>query len=258
MSAWSRAFAVVVPVLLAVLGLGGALILAFYVPSVKEAWSSVVYLEDAVKGGRGLRGMHGWASHALVLACCTEVVVSVLRGRYAAPYARLFWLRLARLGLVVSIAIAGHALPWDQAGYWARRVELAIVALVPGVGAALAGLVQGGSDLGQLGLSRLFAAHVALLPAALGLLLYVEAREARRLRQELGADVALLSSAPDTRVAARATPRTQAEYRPARRRRASRRPAHRSRHARRTCRSSARRSPARPGRVPPLRTCASM
>jgi len=72
--------------------------------------------------------------------------------------------------VVMVLGVTGNVLPWDEQGYWAIQVELGIAESAPG-GSAVRTLVQGGSDSGNLLLTRLYTIHTMLLPAvALALL----------------------------------------------------------------------------------------
>jgi ubiquinol-cytochrome c reductase cytochrome b subunit len=85
-------------------------------------------------------------------------------------------------------------LPWDQFGYWARKVEVGIVGMAPGAGQFLQEMIQGGPQLGSLGLTRAYAVHVAVLPAAMLLLLWL--RHALAKKQGWAPVAAGAASAP--------------------------------------------------------------
>jgi quinol-cytochrome oxidoreductase complex cytochrome b subunit len=61
-------------------------------------------------------------------------------------------------------------LPWDQRAYWATVVTINISRLAPVAGDLVAGVLQGGSSIGALTLTRWYAAHVLVLPASLVML----------------------------------------------------------------------------------------
>ncbi len=69
--------------------------------------------------------------------------------------------------IVLGLALTGYLLPWDEKGYWATRVATNLMALVPVAGPQLQKLVVGGSEYGNLTLTRFFALHAGVLPAAL-------------------------------------------------------------------------------------------
>jgi ubiquinol-cytochrome c reductase cytochrome b subunit len=57
-------------------------------------------------------------------------------------------------------------LPWDQKGFWATRVSTNLLGITPGIGSTLQRIVIGGADYGHHTLSRFFALHAGVLPAA--------------------------------------------------------------------------------------------
>jgi ubiquinol-cytochrome c reductase cytochrome b subunit len=62
-------------------------------------------------------------------------------------------------------------LPFDQRGYWAARVPLNILGVIPVLGPPLQQLLLGGAEVGHLTLTRFFALHAGLLPLAFGAVL---------------------------------------------------------------------------------------
>src|SRR5262249_26810665 len=88
-------------------------------------------------------------------------------GSYKPPR-ELTWLSgLGLLGLILAFALTGYLLPWDQRAYWATVVTINISRLAPTAGNAVAAILQGGSAVGALTLTRWYAAHVIFLPALL-------------------------------------------------------------------------------------------
>ncbi len=191
---WSRALGNAVIATLLVQSLAGLALMAVYAPSTTAAWSSVHYLSYTQAGGWFARGLHHWASHVLVVLVVAHLGLAIGRRVYAAPAEVAWWLLLARGALVLGLAITGHALPWDQSGYWARRVEVAIAGMTPALGPTLARWVQGGASLGQLALTRFYALHVGVLPLLLSaftvLHIGIERRAAVKRRDVSGATTA--------------------------------------------------------------------
>jgi ubiquinol-cytochrome c reductase cytochrome b subunit len=80
----------------------------------------------------------------------------------------------------VAEGLTGGLLPWDERGWWARVVEGNIVGLAPGLGSWLQQMMQGGTELGALGLSRIYAMHILLLPVLFAGMLLVRRGIVRR------------------------------------------------------------------------------
>src|SRR5262249_19194048 len=110
-----------------------------------------------------LRGLHRFAGEAMLVLACAHIGMLAIGGAHRKPRELGYLASVVVVGAIAAECITGGLLPWDQQGWWARRVELAIAAMGPG-GDAIARLVQGGPDLGQLALTRVYAVHVVLLP----------------------------------------------------------------------------------------------
>jgi len=162
---WSYVFGSALVVLFALQGLSGASLALFYSPSATDAWASVHFIQHHVLLGWLARGLHHHGASAMVLVAALHLLQTLWSGAYRAPR-ELSWLTgLALLLSVLTLALTGYLLPWDQKGYWATRVATSIVGLAPGLGAPLQRIAQGGASYGNLTLTRFYAAHVILLPA---------------------------------------------------------------------------------------------
>jgi ubiquinol-cytochrome c reductase cytochrome b subunit len=159
-------------VLLALIGiqlLTGAFLTLYYAPTPDHAYESVRYISSTT-AGRLVRGLHHYGASFLVVFLVLHLLRVVVLGSYKAPR-ELTWLSgLALLGLVLAFALTGYLLPWDQRAYWATVVTINISRLEPVAGEAVAAILQGGSTIGALTLTRWYSAHVIFLPALLVLL----------------------------------------------------------------------------------------
>jgi ubiquinol-cytochrome c reductase cytochrome b subunit len=156
----------VLVVLLGLQAATGAALAFVYTPSTAGAWASLVYLERAVPAGALVRGLHHFGAWAIVIVLGLHLVQTALFGAHRAPRELTWWSGLGLGALVFAFALTGYLLPWDQRGYWATRVATDIAGGQPLVGPWLRRLLQGGSGLGNLTLTRFYALHVLVLPAA--------------------------------------------------------------------------------------------
>ena len=69
--------------------------------------------------------------------------------------------------MALAFALTGYLLPWDQTGYWATKVATGIAGTAPVAGGAVQEVMQGGNEYGNLTITRFYALHVLVLPAAL-------------------------------------------------------------------------------------------
>jgi ubiquinol-cytochrome c reductase cytochrome b subunit len=138
-----------------------------YSPSVQSAWESVNYLQNEVSGGWLLRGLHHYTAQILPVMLALHLMQVVIDGAYKAPREVNFWVGLLLLQVVLFMALTGYQLPWDQKGFWATKVAMNILGIVPVVGHSLQTILIGGPDYGQLTLTRFFGIHAGVLPVTL-------------------------------------------------------------------------------------------
>ena len=172
-------FGWVLVMLLGVEAVTGTALAAFYAPSTTDAWASVAYVQDRMPMGWLVRGLHFHAASALVIVAGIHLVQTAIWGAYKKPREVTWWLGLLLLLLVLGFAISGYVLRWDQAGYWANRVEIGIAASAPG-GSVIRAMAIGGNEYGNLTLTRFYALHVIVLPAVVVIAGFAHVMLARR------------------------------------------------------------------------------
>lgn len=150
----------------------GCLLMLYYSPSVQTAWGSVWYIETQVEAGSVVRGIHRLASDALIVVSGVSVFAAVAVG---AVRWRHRWVWCALVGVVLAVmalAITGRTLPWDQHAYWGTVVRTNLAGRAPIVGEWIRATILGGSEPGQLTLTRFHAAHVLLLPGVMAVMVW--------------------------------------------------------------------------------------
>jgi ubiquinol-cytochrome c reductase cytochrome b subunit len=141
--------------------------LAFsYSASVPAAWASVARVEESALGHL-LRGLHAQGATFLLAVAGLHLAQTALFGAYRAPRQTTWWLGLLLLAILLAFCLSGSLLPWDERGYWATRVTVGIAGTAPLVGRSLQALATGGSEFGNLTLTRFYAVHATLLPLLL-------------------------------------------------------------------------------------------
>lgn len=145
----------------------GIFLAMYYSPSATDAWASVAYIQDSVTLGWFIRGLHSYGASAMVIVAGLHLLQTALYGAYKKPR-EVNWLTgVLMLGLILAFALTGYLLPWDQTGYWATKVATGIAGTTPIIGQDMQSFIQGGNEYGNLTLTRFFAIHVFILPAAL-------------------------------------------------------------------------------------------
>ena len=150
----------------------GFFLWASYSPNSQGAYESVYYIQHVMQYGWLLRGVHHFMAQAMIVLLILHLMQVIIDGAYRAPREFNFWIGLLLMMVVLGLSLTGYLLPWNQKGFWATKVATNIMAITPVVGPELQKIVIGGSDYGHQTLTRFFALHAGLLPAALvGLLM---------------------------------------------------------------------------------------
>ena len=149
----------------------GILLWTAYSPSAQTAWESVFYIQYEMDFGWLLRGVHHYTAHAINVLLVLHLMQVIVDGAYRAPREVNFWFGIGLLLLVLALSLTGYLLPWDQKGYWATKVTTSLAAAVPIVGPSLEKLLIGGAEYGHHTLTRFFALHAGVLPAAVVMLI---------------------------------------------------------------------------------------
>ena len=137
-----------------------------YSPSSQTAWESVYYIQYEMTGGWLLRGLHHYTAQIMTILLVLHLMQVVIDGAYKAPRELNFIFGVLLLLLTLGLSLTGYLLPWDQKGYWAIKVSTNLAAITPVIGPLLQKIIIGGTDYGHHTLTRFFALHAGLLPAA--------------------------------------------------------------------------------------------
>ncbi len=165
--AWLYTLGSAVLGLITVQFLTGILLLFYYVPSTDHAWNSVNYIMNEAYFGQLIRGIHYWSANFLLAMIGLHMAQVFFAGGYKAPRELNWVVGVVLLLLVIGLAFTGYLLRWDQDGFWASVVGMKIGSYSPFVGGYVINFLLGGDVAGPATLSRFFALHVWLLPAAI-------------------------------------------------------------------------------------------
>lgn len=149
----------------------GIVLWAAYSANAQGAWESVYFIQNEMLGGWIVRGIHHFMAQATIVLLVLHLMQVMIDGAYRAPREVNFWFGLLLLFLVLGLSLTGYLLPWDQKGYWATKVATSIASMAPIVGPQLQQLLIGGTEYGHLTLTRFFALHAGVLPAAVVVLI---------------------------------------------------------------------------------------
>jgi ubiquinol-cytochrome c reductase cytochrome b subunit len=180
-ASFAHVFGSVLVFLLVLQVVTGIALAAFYAPSSTDAWASVAYVQDQVALGWLVRGVHFHGASALMIVAGLHLVQTALVGAYKKPRELVWWLGILLMILLLAWAVTGYVLRWDQAGFYANKVEMEITAATPVVGGLVKKLALGGNDYGNLTLTRFYGLHVLVLPAIVGAVTWGHVALSRKL-----------------------------------------------------------------------------
>ncbi len=184
-SYWTGAF---VAVALVYQIISGALLLLYYQPSTNTtltacgqavgsqsaspaAWCSTFYIIHSVPMGQLLLSSHLYGAYAMIFLMFLHFFRGYYVGVYKSP--REFSWMVGTLLMVVTLGMGftGYLLPYTQLSYNATNVGIVLALRLPTFGPLLGPFILAdGTSQGLL--SRMFDAHVVLLPLALAGLFY--------------------------------------------------------------------------------------
>ena len=144
----------------------GALLALYYSPSASDAWESVRYIEEEVRSGSLIRGVHHFGSSSFVILLGLHIIRTFVWGAYKAQRRATWVVGCMLLGCVLGFGFTGYLLPWDLRAFFGTRVGVGIAGSAPLIGAPLAKLLAGGPSVGALTLPRFYALHAVILPLA--------------------------------------------------------------------------------------------
>jgi quinol-cytochrome oxidoreductase complex cytochrome b subunit len=163
-------------VLFVLLLLSGLPLMAFYIPSTRDAYQSMKDIEHVVSYGWWMRASHRIAAHLMVITVSLHLARVFLTGAYKNAGSReqhreWNWvIGVAMLAGTIVLSFTGYLLPWDQLAFWAITVSMNMVASTPLVGPWIRDALIGSREIGQTALMRFYLLHIVVVPIAMAVL----------------------------------------------------------------------------------------
>jgi ubiquinol-cytochrome c reductase cytochrome b subunit len=137
------------------------------VKHINEGFISNIPIFGSINWGLAVRGIHVYGSSVLVCVTVLHILRVFFWGSYKKPRELTWLVGVLIFFVMLGFSFTGYLLPWDQKAYWATTVGTNMAGTIPGIGDSMLILIRGGSEVGSLTLTRFYAAHVMILPAAL-------------------------------------------------------------------------------------------
>lgn len=145
----------------------GIALLFYYQPTPGTAYESVRSIILEVPFGWLIRSIHSWSAHLMVAAAGVHLFSTFFLRAYRKPRELTWVTGTLMFFAVLGFGFSGYLLPWNELSYFATKVGTGIAGQTPLVGVFLKAFLRGGEDVWALTLTRFFAIHVMILPAAL-------------------------------------------------------------------------------------------
>jgi ubiquinol-cytochrome c reductase cytochrome b subunit len=137
-----------------------------------KAYRSVVDLSFEVKAGLLIRQTHHWAADVFVVAIVLHLLRIFFTGAFRKPRELTYYIGLTMLVLALLEGYLGYSLVDDLLSGMGLAIGYSVALSVPFLGANLAALIWDGPFPGGPSFwSRMYIAHVLLLPVLIGTLL---------------------------------------------------------------------------------------
>ncbi len=157
----------------------GVLLLVYYVPTPERAFTSILFLESSVWGGKYLRSLHRLTSHTMLILVLLHTLRVILTGAYQKPRQLNWVIGCLLLFLTIFESYTGYLLPFDQLAYWATQTGMELLSTIPGGHFLRSLLVPDG--VGEvLSLLRFYALHIVIIPLGLLLLSFLHFYRVRK------------------------------------------------------------------------------
>jgi len=142
--------------------------------AVSSAYASALHLSFGVSGGLLVRQVHHWAALVSVAAITLHLLRIVFTGAFRKPRDVNYFVGVTLLALAILEGFAGYSLPDDLLSGMGLAIAWAVAMSLPLIGGPFATALWGGRFPGADAFeSRLYIAHVFLIPALLATLIAV-------------------------------------------------------------------------------------
>jgi len=134
---------------------------------MSEAYASTLDISFDIRGGLLMRQMHHWSAMLFIAAMFVHMMRVFLTGAFRKPR-ELNWI-IGGLLLLMGIleGFAGYSLPDDLLSGTGLRIADGLVKATPVAGSYMSFFMFGGEFPGDIIMTRLYMAHILLIPAVI-------------------------------------------------------------------------------------------
>ncbi len=152
----------------------GCVLMAIYIPSISEAYDSIVKIQFQIPFGSIIRGAHKYGADAVIIAATIRLYRMFIACDYKPNRELNIAIALITLLIGMYSGLTGYLLIWNQRAFWATKVFATFPTYVEQfyllgpthIGINTSQILLGGSSIGQATMTRFYGFHTAfsLLP----------------------------------------------------------------------------------------------
>lgn len=131
---------------------------------ISEAYASTLDISFEIRGGLLIRQMHHWSALIFVAAVVVHMFRVFFTGAFRKPRELNWLIGVALTALALGAGFTGYSLPDDLLSGTGLQIVRGILQAVPLIGTWLAFFVFGGEYPGTDIISRLYSAHILIIP----------------------------------------------------------------------------------------------
>ena len=155
--------------LLVLLMITGPLMTQYFNPSVGQAHKSILYIINTANLGWFIRGIHHWAAQLILVALMLHMGRVIVTGSYKRPREITYFVGITLMFFMFLMIFTGTMIKWDQEGFEALAHFAAIGKIFGYFGRVFMPSFTSSTHL----LSRVYALHISILPAIIGIFIVV-------------------------------------------------------------------------------------
>ena len=144
----------------------GLLLAFYYRADPNSAYETLIHITHHARYGSFIRSLHHWSANFMIIF----LFLHILRVFVTATFRDYRWgswmFGVLLLGTTLGLAFTGYSLVSDQLSYWAIIVTSNILSEIPLLGGVFKQFFLAGDEYNSATLSRMYALHVQILPAA--------------------------------------------------------------------------------------------
>lgn len=141
----------------------------YYNPDPAGARESVGFIQNSARLGDVIRGIHVWTAYLVVITAALHLIRVFVSASYKIPREMNWLVGLGLLLLLFGAVFTGTVLRWDQESYEAMVHNMELARLLGAIG----GFFSDSFTTSVSMLSRLYIAHVSIVPLFIIILLAV-------------------------------------------------------------------------------------